>query len=549
MKQRIRRKAAAPTRSRKELSAEIGIATTAYSFSAPAKVEREDTSRQADNDITYGIDADAEQGQIIPTPYDLKSIATVYEKSNMLKPCVDCMVVNIASNGYRIVPTVKGGEMDAEEKSLLQSFVDYANPDESLTSINKKMVDFYEKYGFSFVEIIRNGRGVVSMMRHGKSNRIRVCTPSGEVVTVTNTVERGGKRSRVRENKRFRKYVEQVGGRKIYYKEFGDPRRLSFITGKYDTPDHPVGVEDEATELLHDRQFSEDAYGIPRWISQLPNILGSRESEEVNLRYFEDNTVPPLILTVAGGRLTRSSYQEVKQLIEQQGVGKDRQHKMLLIEAVPATTDIDGKGSVQLKIDKLTDTRQGDGLFRDYDVSNRDKIRGAFRLPPVLVGQSQDVTFATANVSVHMAETQVFAPERRGHDEFWNIRLVNNPRGLNLRTVKLESRGPESTSPEQIVKTLTATNVMGGVTPRSSISAINETFQLDLPQYPEPGADGHQEWMDVPLAIGQKMILAAEQQTGEGDTDRDGEAAKDQDIKDREVEGEINPEPVEHGQE
>lgn len=549
MKQRTRRKATVSTNSRRELSDEIGIATTAYSFSAPAKLERTDTSRQSDNEITYGIDAEAETGQIIPTPYNLQSVATVYEKSNILKPCVDCMVVNIASNGYRIVPTVEGVEMDPEEKNLLQSFVDYANPEESLTSINKKQVDFYEKYGFTFVEIIRSGRGVVSMMRHAKSNRIRICTPSGEVVTVTNTIERGGKRSRVRENKRFRKYVEQAGVGKIYYKEFGDPRRMSFLTGKYDSPDQPVSVADEATELLHDRQFSEDVYGIPRWISQLPNILGSREAEEVNLRYFEDNTVPPLILTVAGGRLTRASYQEVKQLLEQQGVGKDRQHKMLLIEAVPASTDIDGKGSVQLKIDKLTDTRQGDGLFHEYDKSNRDKTRGAFRLPPALVGQSQDVTFATANVSVHMAETQVFAPERRGHDEFWNIRLVNNPKGLNLRTVKLESRGPESTSPEQIVKTLTATNVMGGVTPRSSIDAINETFQLNLPQYPEIGAEGYQEWMDVPLAIGQKMILATEQQTDEGDTDRDGEAAKDQDIKDREEEGEINPEPVEHGQE
>jgi hypothetical protein len=42
---------------------------------------------------------------------------------------------------------------------------------------------------------------------------------------------------------------------------------------------------------------------------------------------------------------------------------------------------------------------------------------------------------------------------------------------------------------------------------------------------------------------------AKAQQTGEGDNTHDGQAGKDQDIKDREMDGETMPEPVEHGQE
>jgi hypothetical protein len=55
--------------------------------------------------------------------------------------------------------------------------------------------------------------------------------------------------------------------------------------------------------------------------------------------------------------------------------------------------------------------------------------------------------------------------------------------------------------------------------------------------------------MDVPIAIGQKMILAAAQQAGEGENDDDDQKKKDDDIKGREKDGVVTPEPVEHGQE
>jgi hypothetical protein len=90
---------------------------------------------------------------------------------------------------------------------------------------------------------------------------------------------------------------------------------------------------------------------------------------------------------------------------------------------------------------------------------------------------------------------------------------------------------------------------MGAVTPRSAIDAVNETFQLNLPQYPKEDEEGYEEWMDVPLSIGQRMVLTRTQQTGEGDNTHDEQSTKDQDIKDREEDGEINPEAVEHGSE
>mgnify|MGYP000636881661 CR=1 FL=1 len=121
---------------------------------------------------------------------------------------------------------------------------------------------------------------------------------------------------------------------------------------------------------------------------------------------------------------------------------------------------------------------QNDSLFSAYDEANMKKIRSAFRIPAVVVGLSEDHNFATANVAAYLAEVQVFVPERKIHDEFMNHRFVNNPAGLGLKTVKLESSGPSITNPEQIVKTLTAVNVMGGVTPRNAIDIVNELEEI-----------------------------------------------------------------------
>jgi capsid portal protein len=288
-----------------------------------------------------------------------------------------------------------------------------------------------------------------------------------------------------------------------------------------------VANEDLATELFHFRLPSEDPYGVPRWVSQLPSMLGSRESEEGNLRYFEDNTVPPLMLTVAGGRLTQQSYQELTMLLQKDGVGRDRQHRILIVEAVPERESLDDTGTVSLKLDKLTDSRQNDALFEKYDDSNQMKVLSAFRLPGILVGRSTDHTYSTANTAQFIAEMQVFAPERVQYDEVYNLRLVNSPFGLGLKTVKLRSKAPSITNPESQVKGLTAFNVMGAMTPRTAVDAANQTLLIKLPQYPAKGEEDYKEWMDEPLAIrlagqkpqvGQAMKSPKEKQI-EGDGD------------------------------
>jgi capsid portal protein len=240
-------------------------------------------------------------------------------------------------------------------------------------------------------------------------------------------------------------------------------------------------------------------------------------------------------------------------MLSGKAIGRERQHQIMLLEAIPETSGgLDDKMStVSLQVEKLTEARQSDGLFAAYDDANMAKVRSSFRLPSAVLGQLDNVNFAAATTAIYQAETQVFLPERQDHDEFLNKRLINHNQGLNIRTCKLESRGPRVTNPDQVVKTLTAINSMGGVTPRTAIALVNETMQLSLPQYPLPGEEGYESWMDLPISISLRREMTRTQQKGEGDSTHVEQETKTPKVKDREESGATGPETdaVEHGQE
>lgn len=499
-------------------------------------VQRSDVSRQAEytNDFS---EVDVSEGQYLEPPYDPDRVLRIIKQSNTLPPCIECMVTNVGMYGFDIEATGSEQDMDPGEVALLRSFIEKANPEESLLELNEKRLRDYESLGYSYMEVIRDANKRVSMFRHAPGHTIRM-TSRGKPVDVTETIDRGGKPHVIRRARRFRKFVQSTSvGSRVYFKEFGDPRDMDYRTGEYGTAKNPVPVRYRATEILHQKQDSNDPYGEPRWISQITSALGSRASEEVNLRYFEDNTVPPMIVSVSGGRLTRQSYKALESLLSAQGVGKDRQHKILLLEAIAESADLEGSSNVQFKVDKLTDARQSDGLFSDYDKSNRDKIRSAFRLHPVLIGFSDGHNYASVQVSIFVAEMQVFTPERTLHDSFLNNRLVNNDKGLGLKTVRLKSQAPSLTTPEKLVQAFTAFNVMGAITPRDSVDLFKEVTQIQLPQYPNQDEEGYAPWMDEP-----SYLLGRNRQ-------HEDQQRKTPEIKDTEETGDISFSYPEHGQE
>ncbi len=498
-------------------------------------------------------------GAIVPL-YDPRDLVAMYQRSASLRPNVDAYKVNIEGFGYRLEPMInlkapdardrihdsilleklydgarnpevsdteidtRREELDREmrvEKLQTALFFDYACAEMSFVDLRQQSRTDLEVTGNAFWECLRNKSGEVAQFVYVPSLSIRLMRADNEF-TSHEVIERVSavsfkKKTRFR---RFRRFVQVIYGQLVcYFKEFGDPRKMDYLTGAFEGQGG-YDAKRQATELIHEKNPSTEAYGVPKWINQLPSILGSREAEEVNMRYFQDNTVPPMMLLVGGGRLTTQSYASLTAALNSDNIGKARQNRVMLLEAVGENESLDGKASpIDLKVEKLSDTRQSDGLFAAYDEANMAKVRSSFRLPPITVGMSQDVNFATASTSAFVAESQVFAPARDKRDGRMNKQLINGRSGLNLKTCKLVSRTPSITSPEMLIKSLTALNVMGAVTPRQAQKVANKALQIEMDEYPKRGAADYEEWMDRPIVFVSKQGDPA---AAEEETDADG---------------------------
>lgn len=502
------------------------------------KRAEDDTSQQLEY-IDEFVLAYGSGDLILPPPYAVHRLFEVIENSNALRPCIDAYVTNVVKPGWEVAPIRRDAKVNEGERSELLSFLENANADEELRTVMEKVVRDRESVGYGFLEIIRDVAKEVSLLRHAPAIITRLAPRNPKEVLVNYSIQRGRRVSTVQEYKKFRRFCQKVQGSTVWFKEFGDPRKMNRVTGLFDfQPGYEEGAE--ATEIFHFKLPSNEPYGVPRWINQLPSIIGSREAEEVNMRYFQDNTVPPMMLTVAGGKLTNQSYRDLTNMLSKGNVGKDRQNRIMLVEAVGVSDSMDGGGTpVQLKIEKLTDARQSDALFKDYDNANMAKVRSAWRLGSVLVGMGADANYANSQVAVALAESQVFGPDRSELDEILNKKIFLGEQGMKLRTVRVVSRVPAITSPETTIKALTALNVMGGVTPRTAVLSANTFLQAELPEYPEKGEDGYEEWMDQPIQVYLKSAA----------TTHNEQAAKDAEAKKLEAGGDISLQQPEHGAE
>lgn len=79
---------------------------------------------------------------------------------------------------------------------------------------------------------------------------------------------------------------------------------------------------------------------------------------------------------------------------------------------------------MRIAVERFGSERQGDSMFEGYDERCFERVRGAFRIPPMFLGRAQDYNFATAYTAYIVAEAQVFQPERTEFDEIINVKIM-----------------------------------------------------------------------------------------------------------------------------
>jgi PBSX family phage portal protein len=422
-----------------------------------------------------------QQYAIIKPPYNQDQLWRLTTENNALLPCIDAYVTNIDGTGYTLMADdAKPDDADNDpELKELWDFFGEVWPGESFQLLRKKVRRDRHTVGNGYFEIIRNLMSEITFMRHVDAKTMRIVALD-DPIPVTKTYKRWGEDVPVTSYIRERRFAQitNMGGQVIYFREFGATRHLSKTTGKWEDAANPVALSDRATEIMHfvDIPDATSPYGVPRWITQLPSVLGSRKAEEFNMDFFDNGGIPPALIVLQGGTLAAKTRQALESMMFVKAAKKQR---LMVVEAEPNGGSLDNPGNVRVTVERFGTERQNDSMFEKYDDKCEQRVRRSFRLPPIFVGASSDYNFATAYASYTVAEAQVFRPEREDFDEAISIKLIpalkKTKRVYRMRSLPLQIQ--EASTKIEGVKIARDT---GFVSPATVIQSVNEFAGLNL---------------------------------------------------------------------
>lgn len=450
-------------------------------------------------------------GEVVEPPFDLLTLAMLNEHNSELGQCIEAMETNIDGFGHRLISRVRIDDPKLDEKTkaainkervALENFFMYAAMDDSFTAFRRKARHDLEMTGNAYFEVVRSAAGRIQGFNHVPSYQMRLGKVEDNAVKIKQNIlelqEDGSvKVVQVEVYKRFRKYIQSMfvqfrtlatvgGARTRWFKSFGDPRQYHVETGELLEGEKlaKTPIEKRSNEIVHLKIYSaRSPYGLPRYIGNLLSIFGDRASEEINYITFRNNNIPSMVVLVANGQLTQGSIDRIESFVESQIQGSDNYSKFLIIEA-ESSDEEDGEDGSQIKLDikPLTEQQQKDAMFQNYSKNNQDKVRRAFRLPPIFVGRADDYTRATADSSRALADEQIFAPERDEFDGLIN-RIIFPEMGIIYH--KFKSNSPNTTDNSELTKILAGAEKTGGITPRIARSILEDVLGRELPPFPE----------------------------------------------------------------
>jgi PBSX family phage portal protein len=447
------------------------------------KAERELVQSNILNlDDTFSDLYDAVSGmEILRPPYPLERLVYLCEHNNTLLQCISAYEVNIEGTGYTF--DLKSGESltdtDYAELQALEEFFREVYPGESFITLRRKLRVDLEKTGNAYIEVIRNVAGEIVFLNRVPSTTMRLIKLD-DPVPVQRTIIRNGRESVVSMLKSERRYIQYHNNQKVFFREFGASRDLNKLTGAWAKNGERLPPNVRASEIIHLTVNKHDLspYGLPRWINQLPSILGSRKAEELNLEFFDAGGLPPAIIAIQGGLMAPEVRNQLYGYLS--GTAKSKL-RAAIVEVESTSGGLDGSGgNVKLDVHKFGSDMSKDSMFEGYDDKCERRVRASFRLPPIFVGKSEDYSYASAYASYTVAEAQVFQPERQEFDEIITNTIL---RELNPRFELVSKPINVKDSSQQIAG---LANFKEVIDPESLIDALSDITGLVLKPNNQP---------------------------------------------------------------
>jgi len=243
-------------------------------------VIKAETITQVSRDEAYNA------GDWITPPIDLKGLKILVKNSTILPQCIRAYKNNIAGFGIGIryrEDIEETPEME-EEFNRAVEILELLNTEQDTKKVFEDVIESRETYGIAYIEVIRNMAGEVQQIDFIKDtpsiNKTKPLLPYIDTVFYHNGKE-------VMRKKRYCKYRQQISGKTVYFKEFGDRRIMDLRTGEYIEEGETLDIQYQANEII-EFAIGTETYGEVRWVGQILGIDGSRKAEGLNNNYFEN---------------------------------------------------------------------------------------------------------------------------------------------------------------------------------------------------------------------------------------------------------------------
>jgi PBSX family phage portal protein len=454
---------------------------------APEGAIQSNAAESEDEYRTLYIGAADEKG-ILEPPYNLRLLDRLSQENNALSPCIEAMVTNVDGTGYDFASADEEVEDDEDDSKIeqLNEFFAEPWPGESFVTIRKKLRRDLERMGNAYLEVLRNAQDEVTFIRWVDAKMMRLLKLDS-AIPVEKTIRRNGKDLKVTVMERQRRFCQLLNGLTlVYFKEFGVDRDLDKNRGTWAQKGQRLAANARASEIIHFTALpdAKTPYGVPRWINQLPSVLGSRKAEEFNLDFFDNGGVPPALIILQGGTLQSTT----RAAIEKKAVfgGPSDKNRLQVLEVEPSGGSLDHPTQARVTVERFGGERQNDSMFEDYDAKCETRIRRSFRLAPIFVGAAEDYSFASAFVSYNVTEAQVFKPERDEFDEIITMKLLV---AMGYRGYKLVSKPLTIEDPNLKLQGIEIALSTNQVEMEDVLYEINEACGTDIRVSEEPDVD------------------------------------------------------------
>lgn len=433
-------------------------------------------------------------GEWIEPGLKQEGLRNMVAESSILPQCIRAYKNNIAGFGIGVRYTTDDEETPemAAEFTRAEEVIELLNVEQDTKEVFEDIVEAREKYGIAYLEVVRNLKQEVVQIEF--INEIPTIRKTEMLEPYIECIYwHHGQEAKYR--KRFRKYRQQIGGKTVYFKEFGDPRIMDRRDGQYLQEGQSLDRQYQANEIL-EFTIGTEPYGEVRWIGQMLGVDGSRRAETLNNNYFINGRHTPLLITIQGGTLTDEAYENLVKYMDEIK-GEKGQHAFLILEAENSeqSTALDETEKPKIEVKDIASILQKDELFQEYLENNRKRVQSSFLLPDLYTGYTTDFNRATAQTAMEVTEEQVFQPERKSLAWAINNKLLNC---YHFRYVEAYFLEPDVSNPDDLYKLLTVVNNAGGLTPDKAKEILYKSLG-------ETSEDFEGEWGSIPLKIYEKQ--------------------------------------------